>query len=104
MAGNPYTALDINNRAGVLVTGLWTALEDARRFKLWLDDTSHTDTVLGPSGVGVTTADLLVIRNSFADLGGASGLYAVAHGTFAPTGASNYFANAKLLTGLTYAA
>jgi hypothetical protein len=104
MAGYPLTALDINNRAGALATGLWTALEDARRFKLWLDDASHNDTAIGPSGVGVTTGDLTVIRNSFGDLGGTSGLWAVAHGTFAPAGASNYFANAKLLTGLNYAA
>jgi hypothetical protein len=50
VAGFPLTALDINNRAGALVTGLWTSLEEVRRFKLWLDDASHTDTVLGPSG------------------------------------------------------
>lgn len=104
MAGYTLTALDINNRAGSLAFGLWTALEDVRRFKLWLDDSTHNDTAIGPSGVGVTTADLTVIRNSFADLGGTSGLYAVSHGTFAPAGASNYFANAKLLTGLNYAA
>jgi hypothetical protein len=80
------------------------ALEDVRRFKLWLDDSSHNDAAIGPSGsVGVTTADLTIIRNSFSDLAGASGLWAVAHGTFAPTGASNYFSNAKLLTGLNYA-
>lgn len=104
MAGYPLTALDINNRAGALAAGLWTALEDARRFKLWLDDASHNDTAIGPSGVGVTTTDLAIIRNSFGDLGGAAGLWAVAHGTFAPGGASNYFANAKLLTGISYAA
>lgn len=104
MAGNPFTALDLNNRAGALVTGLWTSLEEVRKFKLWLDDTTHTDTVLGPTGIGVTSADLTIIRNSFADLGGSSGLYAVAHGTFAPSGASNYFFNAKQLTGLSYAA
>ncbi len=56
------------------------------------------------TGLGVSAADLVIIRNSFADLGGASGLYAVAHGTFAPSGASNYFFNAKNLTGLNYAA
>ena len=103
MAGYAIVANDVNQRAAALALGLWTALDDAHKFKLWLDDTAHTDTVLGPSGVGVTTADLLVIRNSFADLAGNSGLYAVAHGTFAPTGASNYFANAKLLTGVNYA-
>lgn len=102
MAGNSYTATDINNRAGSLVYGVWQALDAARQFKLWLDDASHTDTVLGPTGIGVTTADLLVIRNSFADLAGASGLWAVAHGSFAPSGASNYFFNAKNLSGLNY--
>jgi hypothetical protein len=105
MAGYTLTALDINNRAGSLAFGLWTALEDVRRFKLWLDDAAHSDANIGPSStVGVPTADLTVIRNSFADLGGTSGLYAVSHGTFAPAGVSNYFANAKLLTGLNYAA
>jgi hypothetical protein len=104
MAGNPFTALDINNRAGALVSGLWNSLEEVRKFKLWLDDATHNDAAIGPSGVGVTTADLTIIRNSLADLGGASGLYAVSHGTFAPGGASNYFSNAKQLTGLNYAA
>lgn len=104
MAGNSYTAADINARAGLLVTALSTSLEEVRRFKLWLDDATHNDTALGPSGVGVTTPDLLVIRNSFADLGGASGLYAVARGTYAPAGANNYFFNAKNLTGLNYTA
>lgn len=103
MAGYTLTALDVNQRAAALALGLWTALDEAHKFKLWLDDSAHTDTVLGPSGVGVTTADLLVIRNAFADLAGASGLYAVSHGTFAPSGASNYFTNARLLTGINYA-
>jgi hypothetical protein len=103
MAGNPYTAANINDRAGSLAYSVWAALEEARRFKLWLDDSSHNDAAIGPSGVGVTTTDLTVIRNSFADVAGSSGLWAVAHGTFAPGGASNYFANAKLLTGLNYA-
>jgi hypothetical protein len=104
MAGYTLSASSINDRSGGLVVGLWQALEDVRRFKLWLDDATHTDTVLGPTGVGVPTADLTLIRNSIADLGGASGLWAVAHGTFAPGGSSNYFANAKQLTGITYAA
>ena len=103
MAGFTLTASDVNSRAGTLANALWKALDDVRDFKLWLDDSAHNDAALGPSGVGVTTADLLIIRNSFADLGGTSGLYAVAHGTFDPTGASNYFSNAKLLTGVNYA-
>lgn len=105
MAGITLTAANIQERAGVLVVGLWTALEDVRRFKLWLDDATHSDANIGPSStVGVPSADLTLIRNSFADLGGASGLWAVSHGTFAPAGASNYFSNAKQLTGITYSA
>jgi hypothetical protein len=103
MAGITYTASQIQDRAGSLVTALWLSLEDVRRFKLWLDDTIHTDTILGPTGIGVPTTDLTLIRNSFADLGGSSGLYAVAHGSFGPSGPSNYFSNAKNLTGLNYA-
>lgn len=100
MAGFELKALDINNRAGQLARAVWDSLEEARRFKLWLDDTSHSDTALGPSGVGVTTADLTIIRNSFADLGGTSGLWAVSHGSFTPSGANNYFFNAKNLGGI----
>ena len=100
MAGFALTALDINNRAGSLTRAVWQSLEDARAFKLWLDDTTHNDTALGPSGVGIPTVDLTLIRNSFADLAGSSGLWAVSHGTFAPSGASNYFANAKQLGGI----
>lgn len=103
MAGYTFTASDINSKAGSLSYALWKALDDVHVFKAWLDDSTHSDTVLGPTGIGVTTADLLVIRNSFSDLAGTTGLYAVAHGTFAPSGASNYFFNAKNLTGVNYA-
>lgn len=102
MAGNAYTATQIQDKSGSLVYSVWAALEEARKWKQWLDDSIHTDTILGPTGVGVPTADLTLIRNSFADLAGTSGLYAVAHGTFAPSGASNYFFNAKSLSGLNY--
>lgn len=105
MAGIPFTAADLNSRAGLLVQSLWTSLEEVRRFKQWLDDTSHTDVILTASPYSVASADLTAIRAAFSDLGsGSNGLYAVAHGTFAPPGANNYFANSKLLTGLNYAA
>jgi hypothetical protein len=104
MAGFALTALDINNRAGALARAVWQSLDDARNFKQWLDDSTHADAALGPTGVGVTTADLTIIRNSFADLGGASGLWAVAHGSYTPTGANNYFFNAKQLGGIYWTA
>jgi hypothetical protein len=104
MAGITYTATQLQAQAGLLVQSVWTSLEEARKFKLWLDDATHSDTLLGPTGAGVPLADLAVIRTAFADLGGSTGLYAVAHGTFTPSGASNYFFTAKQLTGLNYAA
>jgi hypothetical protein len=103
MAGITYTASQIEDRAGSLVNALWLTLEDIKRFKLWLDDSIHTDTIIGPSGIGVPTANLTLIRNSYSDLAGATGLYGVAHGAITPSGASNYFFNAKNLTGLNYA-
>lgn len=90
----------MNTKAGALVTSLWDTLEQVRRFKQWLDDATNTDAAL--TALGVAQADLNLIRPAFTDLGGTSGLYAVAHGSFDPTGASNYFFNAKKLTGTNY--
>lgn len=103
--GYSANTADINNKAGGLVVALWTNLEEIRKFKLWLDDAVHTDGFLNAAGITGTASsgDVKVLRDSFADLGGASGLWAVAHGTFAPGGASNYFVNAKNLSGVTYA-
>lgn len=103
--GYQVSSADVNNRAGNVVVALWNTLEDVRRFKQWLDDAVHTDAYL--NGLGITgsaaAGDVKALRDSFADLGGASGLYAVARGTFAPGGASNYFSNAKNLAGVNFA-
>lgn len=104
MAGVTFTASQFNAQAGLLVQSAWTALEECRRMKLWLDDATHTDVILQAAPYSVPSGDLTAIRTAFTDLGGASGLWAVAHGSFAPAGASNYFFNAKSLTGLSYAA
>jgi hypothetical protein len=102
--GYPVTAADINAKAGALVTNLWDALDQARRFKLWLDDATHNDAYLTGIGLGgsSSTGDIKLLRDSFSDLAGSAGLYVVAHGTFAPAGTSNYFANGKQLTGTNY--
>lgn len=102
--GYPVTAADVNAKAGALVTNLWDALDQARRFHLWLTDALHTDTYLNNLGISgsASTGDVQVLRNSFGDLAGSAGLYVVAHGTFAPGGASNYFSNARQLTGTNY--
>lgn len=102
--GYPVTAADVNAKAGALVTNLWDALDQVRRFKLWLDDSTHDDAYLNGLGITGTASggDVQILRNSFADLAGPAGLYVVAHGTFAPSGASNYFFNARRLTGTNY--
>lgn len=102
--GYPVTANDVNAKAGALVTNLWDALDQVRRFNLWLTDSVHTDAYLNNLGItgSASSGDVQLLRNSFADLAGASGLYVVAHGTFAPSGASNYFFNARQLTGTNY--
>jgi hypothetical protein len=104
-AGFPVVSNDVNTTAGSLTYAVWKALEDVRRFKLWLDDGAHTDAYLNNLGITGTSSsgDVQILRNGIADLGGASGLWAVAHSSFAPAGLSNYFANAKNLTGINYA-
>jgi hypothetical protein len=104
MPGLDFNAAALNNQAGLLVQSAWTSLEECRRFKLWLDDAIHTDAILQASPYNVASGDLSVIRASFNDLGGTNGLWAVARGTYTPTGANNYFFNAKKLTGLQYSA
>lgn len=103
--GYPITAVDVNNRAGGLVVALWEDLEAIKRLKSWLDDATHDDAFLNNIGItgSASSGDVKTLRDSFADLAGASGLYGVAHGSVAPGGASNYFFNAKKLSGISYA-
>jgi hypothetical protein len=100
MAGYPLTALDINNKAGQVARAVWQSLDDAHAFSLWLADAAHTDTLLGPTGVGVTSADLVTIRAATVDLGSANGRWGVAHGQKTVTAVNDFFFNAKLLGGI----
>lgn len=101
-AGYQVSLADINNKAGALVVALWTDLEAIKQFKAWLDDSAHNDSYLTTLGMG--SGDITTLRASISDLGSpTSGLYAVAHGTYAPAGANNYFFNAKNLSGVSYA-
>lgn len=102
--GYPVAAGDVNNKAGALVTNLWDALDQVRRFNLWLTDSLHTDSYLNNLGItgSASSGDVKLLRDSFNDLAGSAGLYVVAHGTLAPAGASNYFFNARQLTGTNY--
>lgn len=104
-AGYPITASDVNTKAGSLVTSLWDNLNDLNKLYRWMTDAAHTDAFL--NGIGITgsasTGDVKALRDSVADLGSTTnGLYAVSHGLFVPGGVNNFFANAKLLTGVNY--
>jgi hypothetical protein len=102
MAGYAVTAADVNSRAGALVVALWQDLENLRQFKAWLDDSSHNDTFL--TGLGISAGDITTLRAGVSDLGSpTNGLYAVAHSIYVPGGVNNFFANAKALSGVTYA-
>jgi hypothetical protein len=99
MAGFALTATGINDRAGSLATQLWNALDAAHTFSLWLADSTHDDTALGPTGVGVPSADLTIIRASFTDLGSATGLWGVAHNLKTQPATNDFFFQAKKLAG-----
>jgi hypothetical protein len=103
MAGFVLTASGINDRAGSVVTQLWNALDAAHAFSLWLADATHDDTALGPSGVGVQTADLTIIRAALADLGSANGLWGVAHNLKTQPATNDFFFQAKKLGGIYWA-
>jgi hypothetical protein len=100
MAGYALNVSGINDRAGAVATQLWNALEEAHKFKLWLDDATHTDAALGPTGIGVTSADLTIIRAAASDLGSPSGLWGVAHSQSHPAANNDFFFNAKQLGGI----
>jgi hypothetical protein len=102
--GYPVGAADVNAKAGALVTSLWDNLDQLNRFYRWLTDATHTDAYLNNLGITGSSAagDVATLRNGIADLGGPSGLWAVAHNAFTPAGGNNYFFNAKALTGTNY--
>lgn len=96
--GFGQTAADINNRAGQLVVSLRDDLERIKVFAAWLNDAATTDTFLNNAGItgSASSGDVKTLRDSLTDL---MALYNVAHGVQA-TGASDFFFNAKHLTGV----
>jgi hypothetical protein len=101
MAGIPMTAADVQLRAGLISQQVWDALDKAREWYLWLNDATH-GTGLTQTTLSISAADDTLIRNAAADLGGPAGLWSVSHAKLAPAGASDYFSNAKQLTGTNY--
>jgi hypothetical protein len=99
MAGIDYNASAVEQKAGLIAQQVWDALQEAREFYLWLQD--HNTAAL--VALGVSSPDDTLIRNAMGDLAGSAGLWSVAHAKMTPSGASDYFANAKQLTGTNYA-
>jgi hypothetical protein len=99
MAGIGFDANAIEQKAGLISQQVWDALQEAREFYLWLQDHSSASV----QALGVSSADDTLIRNAMGDLGGPSGLWSVGHNKTTPSGASDYFFNAKQLTGTNYA-
>lgn len=100
MAGLQMSAADIQMKAGVIAQQVWDALNEARKFYLWLNDATHSAANI--QALGVSASDDTLIRNAFADLAGPSGLWSVSHAKVTPGGSSDYFFNAKQLTGTNY--
>lgn len=98
MAGISYTGDNIEQKAGLIAQQVWDALTEAREFYLWLQDHNSASVI----ALGVQSPDDTLIRNAFNDLAGPAGLWSVAHSKSTPSGASDYFFNAKQLTGTNY--
>lgn len=103
MAGYTIDSNGINNKAALLVTGLWTAFRDLSEFNAWLNDATHTDAILTAAPYNIASADMTTIRAAVADLGSSNGLYAVAHGAKTQATTNDFFFNAKKLGGLYWA-
>lgn len=103
MAGYPIDSSGINNKAALLVASLWQNFRDLNEFNAWLNDATHTDAILIAAPYNIAQADLTAIRAAIGDLGAATGLYGVAHGTKTQPAVNDFFFNAKKLTGLTWA-
>lgn len=107
MAGRALTGSNVNDKGAACVEQVWIALDQCNQMYKWLTDAAHTDAFLNNLGItgSASTAgsDVKLLRDGISDLGNTTnGLWAVAHGLFTPTGANNYFFNAKNLTGVTY--
>lgn len=101
--------VDVDGRAGGLVLQFWKNLDELKRFKAWLDDSTHNDAFL--TGLGYSSGEITTLRAGISDLGDPTvGLYAIAHGVGSKgvgtigqvAAANNFFFNAKNLSGVDY--
>lgn len=93
--GVAVAKVDVDGRAGGLVGQLWRNLDEIRRFKAWLDDSAHNDAFL--TGLGYTAGEITTLRAAFTDL---NKLQQISHAGATQAATSDFFFNAKALTGV----
>jgi hypothetical protein len=93
MLGFPTNKLDVDARAGQLAVTLRDTFVQVVTFKAWLD--TQTDAQL--IGLGYVQAEVNLLRAAYVDL---TNLNNIAHAQGTQPAASDFFFNAKHLTGL----
>lgn len=93
MLGFPTDKNNIDSRAGYLALTLRDTFSGIVIFKAWLDTQQDTDL----TGLGYTQAEVTLLRAAYTDL---TNLNNIAHAQGTQPAASDFFWNAKHLTGL----
>lgn len=93
MLGFPTDKNNIDSRAGFLALTLRDTLADIVNVKTWLDTQQDADL----TALGYSAAEVTLLRASFVDM---FNLANIAHGQGTQPAASDFFWNAKHLTGL----
>jgi hypothetical protein len=93
MLGFPTNKIDVDSRAGQLALTLRDTFVQVVTFKAWLD--TQTDAQL--IGLGYVQAEVNLLRAAYVDL---TNLNNIAHAQGTQPAASDFFFNAKHLTGL----
>lgn len=91
--GYPVSLADVNARAGQLATALRDDLAAIDRFNAWI--VAQPDAFF--TGLGMAGADLTLLRAAFTDL---DKVYLLAHALATQPAASDFFFNAKNLSGV----
>lgn len=104
-AGIVPTASDINFRAATVALELWTKLDQARDWYLYMADANHTDAYFNAIGITGSKAtpgtDLGKLFAAAADLG--NSLWSVGHGKQTQAAVNDFFFTAYTLTGMNWA-
>lgn len=95
-AGYPITKVDLDNRMGQSILALRQALDEIKRIKTMLDDTTILpDATL--TTLGYTSGEITQLRAAFTDL---SKLRDISIAAATQSSVNDFWFNAKHLTGL----